>query len=65
MFTSEALQSRWYVLCGNHDHYGNESAEVAYTQRSKRWYMPELYYTEVSVESRRRGGEGKCVSVVL
>lgn len=47
VFTAVALQSRWYVLCGNHDHYGNASAEVAYTKLSKRWYMPELYYSEV------------------
>lgn len=47
MFTAEALQSRWYVLCGNHDHYGNASAEVEYTKLSQRWYMPDLYYTEV------------------
>ena len=50
VFTAAALQSRWYVLCGNHDHYGNASAEVAYTKLSQRWYMPELYYTEVGVE---------------
>lgn len=49
VFTAEALQSRWYVLCGNHDHYGNASAEVAYTKLSQRWYMPDLYYTEVGV----------------
>ena len=47
VFTAPALQSRWYVVCGNHDHYGNASAEVAYTKRSTRWYMPELYYTEI------------------
>ncbi|KAL5467623.1 hypothetical protein EMCRGX_G031882 [Ephydatia muelleri] len=46
VFTASALQSRWYALCGNHDHYGNASAEVAYTQLSKRWYMPNFYYTE-------------------
>ncbi|CAI8034749.1 Tartrate-resistant acid phosphatase type 5 [Geodia barretti] len=47
VFTAKALQSRWYVVCGNHDHYGNASAEVAYTKMSQRWYMPEFYYTEV------------------
>eukprot|EP00163_Fabomonas_tropica_P002921 TRINITY_DN1238_c0_g1_i1.p1 TRINITY_DN1238_c0_g1~~TRINITY_DN1238_c0_g1_i1.p1 ORF type:complete len:296 (-),score=74.61 TRINITY_DN1238_c0_g1_i1:14-901(-) len=47
VFTAPSLQSRWYVIAGNHDHYGNVSAEIAYTQKSQRWYFPSEYYTEV------------------
>lgn len=48
VFSADSLQKRWYVFCGNHDHYGNATAQVAYTKKSTRWYMPDLYYTEVS-----------------
>ena len=48
MFTASALQSPWYVVCGNHDHYGNCSAEIAYSKVSNRWNFPDYYYTKVS-----------------
>mmetsp|Transcript_11036 Transcript_11036/g.24163 ORF Transcript_11036/g.24163 Transcript_11036/m.24163 type:complete len:328 (-) Transcript_11036:96-1079(-) len=33
------------VIAGNHDHYGNVSAQVAYTEVNKRWVFPDLYHT--------------------
>eukprot|EP00117_Sycon_ciliatum_P007503 scpid39393/ scgid10582/ Tartrate-resistant acid phosphatase type 5; Tartrate-resistant acid ATPase; Type 5 acid phosphatase len=46
VFTAPSLMSRWYVLAGNHDHYGNVTAQVEYTHLSNRWYFPQLYYTQ-------------------
>jgi hypothetical protein len=34
----------WYVSLGNHDYMGNVQAEIDYTQKSRRWYMPSRYY---------------------
>ena len=40
----------WYAILGNHDYYGNESAQILYTyqpsaSRDTRWTMPDNNYT--------------------
>ena len=35
----------WYVIGGNHDYYGNVSAQIDYTQKSSRWNFPSLYHS--------------------
>ena len=55
VFTATSLQSeaqggplggfRFYVVGGNHDHYGNITAQLAYTEISPRWHYPELWYS--------------------
>ena len=49
VFSADSLSSangfRFHVLAGNHDHYGNVDAQVAYSSVSQRWVFPSLYYT--------------------
>lgn len=47
VFTDPSLQSDDYfrVLLGNHDHNGNTTAQVQYSNISKKWRMDDLYWS--------------------
>merc|ERR1719502_1010698 len=45
-FTGQALQVPWYMCGGNHDYYGNITAQIAYTEKSERWKYEDLYFKE-------------------
>ncbi|CAB3408891.1 unnamed protein product [Caenorhabditis bovis] len=44
VYTAPSLQVPWLTIAGNHDHFGNVTAEVEYTKHSFKWYFPSLYY---------------------
>jgi tartrate-resistant acid phosphatase type 5 len=47
IYHSHSLQADWYVALGNHDYRGRPEAQLEYSQISRRWQMPNRYYTKV------------------
>ena len=45
MYTSSSLQIPWYVIAGNHDHYGNVTGQIDYTRHSNLWKFPNFYHS--------------------
>lgn len=46
VYTGENIKDiNWYVALGNHDHYGNEQAQIEYSQKNPRWKMPAAYFS--------------------
>lgn len=46
IYTNPWLHSLWYCALGNHDYQGNTQALIDYTDRSRRWNMPDHYFTK-------------------
>ncbi len=45
IYTGDHLKAPWYVALGNHDYHKDPKAEIAYTKKSKRWTMPDYFFT--------------------
>jgi len=45
VYDGESLRVPWYTIAGNHDHLGNVNAQLAYTNHSRKWTFPKLFYT--------------------
>ncbi|MDM1502233.1 metallophosphoesterase [Myroides marinus] len=61
IYTNPSLYADWYVALGNHDYLGNVQAQVDYTKVSRRWNMPDRYYSK---EFKLDNGE-KLLLVVM
>jgi acid phosphatase len=44
VYSAPALQVPWYGVLGNHDHRGDDLAEIEYSTVNPRWRMPARYF---------------------
>lgn len=47
VYTAHSLFRDWNVVLGNHDYKGNPEAQIEYSKVSRRWNMPDYYYSEM------------------
>lgn len=45
VYKDEALQCDWYTCIGNHDIRGSVQAQIDYSEISRRWNLPDWYYS--------------------
>ncbi|WP_430612921.1 metallophosphoesterase [Flavobacterium sp. JP2137] len=46
IYKNISLHHDWYVTLGNHDYRGNIQAQLDYSNLSRRWNMPDKYYSK-------------------
>jgi len=56
VYGAHSLMVDWFVILGNHDYRGNPEAQIEYSKISRRWRMPERYY---SFERELANGSGE------
>lgn len=47
VYSHPELQVEWYPILGNHEYRGNTQAVIDYSKISRRWSMPDRYYSQV------------------
>jgi len=61
MYGQRSLNVPFYAVLGNHDYRTNPQAQVDYTRVSKRWKMPDRYYSFVQAIDDSTTAEFFCL----
>ncbi len=51
IYNHPELMINWYPVCGNHEYRGSTQAVIDYSEVSRRWKMPAMYYTRIFEEN--------------
>ena len=66
VFTASSIANiPYWMVAGNHDHRGNVSGEIYYSNHSQRWNFPDFYYNTIFQIPTGSNSNSKTLELIM